>query len=359
MDKQQILTDLRQKIDQLDKEIQYLITQRATLVLEVAMHKKNKLQTINYYSPEREAQVLKAVKARNFSALSDEAMTIIFREIISACLALEQKLTIAYLGPEGTFSEEAVYQHFGRSINTLSSMSIEDVFAEVVKRNAHYGVVPVENSSNGVISATLDMLYQCNLKICGEVEMPIHHQLMAKHQAQHIEVIYAHQQALDQCRRWLFHHYPKARLVSLASNALAAKTVKEVPNSAAIASNVALELYQLNKIANNIEDAVGNRTRFLILGRELIAPSGHDKTSLLIITKHEAGALFNALEPFKEANINILQLAHHPLPNTKWEYLFFLDIAGHREDLEVLGVLKIIESKVRKLIMLGSYPSMI
>ena len=358
MDKQ-ALADLRQKIDKLDEEIQRLITKRAALVLEVARHKKDKLHTINYYSPEREAQVLRAVKARNCSALSDEAMTTIFREIISACLALEQKLTIAYLGPEGTFSEEAVYQHFGRSINALNSMGIEDVFAEVIKRNAHYGVVPVENSSNGVISATLDMLYQCDLKICGEVEMPIHHQLMTKHQADDIEVIYAHQQALDQCQRWLLHNYPKAKLVSLASNALAAKTVKEVPNSAAIASNIALEFYKLNKIASNIEDVASNRTRFLILGREAVAPSGHDKTSLLIITKHESGALFNALEPFKEANINILQLARHPLPDTRWEYLFFLDIVGHRENLEVSGALKMVESKVRNLIVLGSYPSML
>jgi chorismate mutase/prephenate dehydratase len=350
------LENLRTEIDNLDQKIQTLITSRAELAKEVAKVKKEANKESAFYRPEREAQILKRVIKRNDSLLKDKDVALIFREIMSACLALEQPLKIAFLGPEGTFTQEAALKHFGHGVSTLDCGSIDEIFHQVETDNVHYGVVPIENSSNGVIGATLDMLYSHDLNICGEVEIAVSHQLMMQDQSQDIEVIYAHQQALDQCRRWLSNHHPRTELRSVASNALAARMIKDEPNAAAIASETALSLYGLQRVAKNIEDKAGNVTRFVAIGKDSVPSGDEDKTSLLVVTKHESGALFELLEPFKKHKINMLQLARHPIPGVKWEYLFFVDIEGHQEDEKVKKALSEVEERVSKLNILGSYP---
>ncbi len=350
------LAELRVEIDALDKKVQALIGERAQLASEVAEVKKQADDNSVFYRPEREAQVLRSIIERNDNLLKDKDMAHIFREIMSACLALEQPLNIAYLGPEGTFTQEAALKHFGHAVSTLDCGSIDEIFHQVEKGNAHYGVVPIENSSNGVIGGTVDMLYSQGLKICGEVEISIQHQLMSADQSQEIKVIYAHQQALDQCQRWLGNHYPNAQLRAVSSNALAARIVKDEKGAAAIASEAALSLYDLERVAKNIEDKAGNVTRFLILGKEDVPVSGKDKTSLLVVTKHESGALFDLLEPFKDQGINMMQLARHPIPGVKWEYLFLIDIEGHQQNEKVAKALKEVAKRVQKVNILGSYP---
>jgi len=350
------LDELRIEIDVLDKEIQSLIGARAELASAVAEVKKVSEDQSVFYRPEREAQVLRTIIERNDNLLKDKDVAHIFREIMSACLALEQPLNIAYLGPEGTFTQEAALKHFGHAVSTLDCGSIDEIFHQVEKGNAHYGVVPIENSSNGVIGGTVDMLYSQGLKICGEVEISIQHQLMMADQSQEIKAIYAHQQALDQCQRWLSNHYPNAELKPVASNALAARLVKEETHAAAIASEAALSLYELERVAKNIEDKAGNVTRFLVLGKEEVTPSGKDKTSILVVTKHKSGALLDLLAPFKEQNINMLQLARHPIPGVKWEYLFLIDIEGHQQETHVQTALEKVADRVLKVDVLGSYP---
>jgi len=233
---------------------------------------------------------------------------------------------------------------------------VDEIFHQVETDNAQYGVVPIENSSNGVIGTSLDMLYSHDLNICGEVEIAVAHHLMMQDQSQEIKVIYAHQQALDQCHRWLANHYPNTELRPVASNALGARMVKDEPNAAAIASKVALNIYGLQRVAKNIEDNAGNVTRFIVIGKDEVPMGINDKTSLLVVTKHESGALFDLLEPFKDNNINMLQLARHPIPGVKWEYLFFIDIEGHQNNDNVKDAISKIKSKVSKLEILGSYP---
>ncbi len=350
------LEELRIEIDALDKEIQSLIGNRAELASAVAEVKKTSDDKGSFYRPEREAQVLRKVIERNDNPIKDKDMAHIFREIMSACLALEQGINVAYLGPEGTFTQEATLKHFGHAVSTLDCASIDEIFHQVEKGNANYGVVPIENSSNGVIGATIDMLYSQGLKICGEVEVSIQHQLMMADQSKEIKVIYAHQQALDQCHRWLENHYPNIELKAVASNALAARIVKDEPNAAAIASKVALDLYTLERVAKNIEDKAGNVTRFIVLSKEEVPSSNKDKTSLLVVTKHEAGALFDLLSPFKEQDINVLQIARHPMPGIKWEYMFLIDIEGHQQQEHIQKALAKVSDEVLNLIILGSYP---
>jgi chorismate mutase/prephenate dehydratase len=269
------LNELRVEIDALDRQIQSLIGKRAELASAVAEVKNTANDKGGFYRPEREAQVLRAIIERNDNLLKSTDMAHIFREIMSACLALEQKIKVAYLGPKGTYTQEAALKHFGHAVSTLDCGSIDEIFHEVEKGNANYGVVPIENSSNGVIGATVEMLYSQNLKVCGEVEISVHHQLMMTDQSQEIKVIYAHQQALDQCRRWLNDNYPNAELQAVASNAFAANFVKNESNAAAIASEAALGLYDLDRVAKNIEDKIGNTTRFLPHQSKTYTPIWH------------------------------------------------------------------------------------
>lgn len=352
------LAELRQQIDQVDQHIHQLLNQRAKLAEGVAKAKFAEEVNPVFYRPEREAQVLRNVMARNTGPLSDETVARIFREIMSACLALEAPQTIAFLGPQGTFTEAAAIKHFGHQAITRPLATIDEVFREVEAGSAHYGVVPVENSSEGVVNHTLDCFIASNLYVIGEVELRIHHQfLVAPNTKQDsISKIYAHQQTLAQCRKWLDAHYPGVERVALNSNAEAARRIKSEWHSAAIAGEIAAELYDLKILHTNIEDNPSNTTRFLIIGRDEVPASGVDKTSLLISAHDRAGALIEILAPFATHQISLTSIETRPALPEKWAYVFFIDLLGHISEPHVKAALDEIKPIVKELRVLGSYP---
>jgi len=351
------LNEIRERIDRLDEQIQRLINQRASAAQEVAQIKLAEDPNARFYRPEREAEVLQRVKGRNEGPLDDEEMARLFREIMSACLALEQRLDIAFLGPEGTFTQAAALKHFGHAVLTTPLGSIADVFREVEAGSCHYGVVPVENSTEGVISYTLDMFLNSPLKICGEVMLRINHHLLAQEgDLAQIETIYSHQQSFAQCRGWLDRHLPHAERIAVGSNAEAAKRAKKQLRSAAIAGETAAEIYGLGFVARNIEDEPGNTTRFLVVGKKDAAPSGNDKTSLLLATRNEAGALYKMLSPMAQYGISMTRIESRPSRRGMWDYVFFVDVEGHREDERVKSALAELERQARLFKVLGSYP---
>jgi chorismate mutase/prephenate dehydratase len=348
------LAELRVLIDTTDHEIYQLIKKRAELAHQVGEVKRANNDKA-FYKPEREAQVLQSIVDKNDSLLRDKDMAYIFRQIMSACLALEHPLNISYLGPQGTWTQQAALKHFGSGVNTSPCFSIDEVFASITKNNADYGVVPIENSSNGTVTATVNLLYNHDVTICGEVEVRIKHQLLAK--SKHISKIVAHQQALDQCRMYLANHYPNVEQQAVTSNALAAKFASEDERVAAIASRSASDIYNLDIIAKNIEDSENNTTRFLIIGNEKVEKSGKDKTTILITAKHKAGMLYDILTPFKEADINLLKLDSYPDPNHhKWQYLFLIDFEGHITNTSTQQVLQQLEELALEVKVVGSYP---
>lgn len=352
---------LRESIDNIDQEIQRLINERAACAQQVAEVKQQESQapeTVVYYRPEREAQVLRKVMERNEGPLSQETMARLFREIMSACLALEEPMRIAYLGPEGTFTQAAALKHFGHAVQSVSQTTIDEVFREVQAGAANYGVVPVENTTEGMVNTTLDSFINSSLRICGEVELRIHqHFLVGQATKQEsITRIYSHQQSLAQCRKWIDAHYPKAERIAVNSNAEAARRLKDEWHAAAIAGEMAAEIYGLQKLQSNIEDNPHNTTRFLIVGNESVPPSGDDKTSILISTRNKPGALLELLKPFQDAGISLTRLETRPAPNDKWAYVFFIDFEGHQQDQKVATVLSEIEEKAGYLKRLGSYP---
>lgn len=351
------LKTIRDRIDALDKELQALINERASLAQEVAEVKLADGDEVLFYRPEREAQILNQVKERNHGPLSDEEMARLFREIVSACLALEQPMNIAFLGPEGTFTQAAALKHFGHSVNTVSMSAIDEVFREVEAGSADYGVVPVENSTEGVINHTLDMLFNSPLKICGEVELRIHHHLMSKSSGiAGIKRIYSHRQSLAQCREWLDSHLASVERVDVSSNAEAARLAASEEGAAAVAGETAAELYELDIIEANIEDQPNNTTRFLVLGHEEVPPSGDDKTSLLVSTRNKPGALFQLLEPFARNDVSMTRIESRPSRQGMWDYVFFVDIDGHREDAKVANALRELEGEASLFKVLGSFP---
>ena len=355
------LLALRQQIDNVDKKIQTLINERAGYAVEVAKIKKNQEDNPIFYRPEREAQVLKAVMERNQAiggVLTDDKMARLFREIMSACLDLEAPQKVAYLGPAGTFTHQAVLKHFGKATTTVPLSSITDVFREVEAGSATYGVVPVENSSEGVVNHTLDGFLGSDLNIIGEVELPIHHQfLVGEHtKVGSISKIYAHQQALAQCRQWLDTHYPNVERVAVSSNGEAARRIKSEWHSAAIAGDVAAAEYGLHKLNENIEDNPSNTTRFLVIGRERIAKSGNDQTSILVSAKDQAGALIQILQPLAKYGVSMTSIETRPERPNKWAYVFFIDMSGHIDDENVQKAMDEIRPQVKDLRILGSYP---
>ncbi len=351
------LDTIRQKIDALDKKLQKLINERACLAQEVAQVKQTQGDNAVYYRPEREAAVLREVLARNEGPLSGEDMARLFREIMSACLALEQTLQVAFLGPEGTFTQAAALKHFGHSVRTVSMTTIDEVFREVESAAVNYGVVPVENSTEGVINHTLDMFMQSSLAICGEVDLRVHHHLLGKNRDHsNLKRIYSHQQSLAQCREWLDVRLPGVERVPVSSNAEAARRVAGEEQVAAIASDIAADIYGLEILEANIEDNPDNTTRFLIIGRQSVAPSGDDKTSLLVSTPNKPGALHQMLEPFAENGISMSRIESRPSRLANWEYVFFIDINGHVDDEKVSRCLDALREKTAMLKVLGSYP---
>jgi chorismate mutase/prephenate dehydratase len=355
------LSALRVKIDAIDEEIGRLISARAECAQEVAEVKKASLPIdteILFYRPEREAQVLRKAMERNKGPLSDEEMARLFREIMSACLALENPIKVAYLGPEGTFTQAAALKHFGHSAVAIPFSAIDEVFREVEAGAVNYGVVPVENSTEGVVNHTLDNFMGSNLKICGEVELRIHHNLMVSSvtNTNSISRIYSHAQSLAQCRKWLDAHYPNAERVAVNSNAEAAKRLKGEWNAAAIAGAMAAELYGLKIIAEKIEDQPDNSTRFLIIGKQAVPPSGIDKTSIVVAMRNEPGALHKLLEPFHRHNIDLTRVETRPSRTGAWTYVFFIDFVGHVDEPLINDVMNEVAGRCADLKLLGSYP---
>lgn len=357
---QELLAQLRDKIDGIDLQIGDLISARAQCAQDVALIKRrfSDGQEPVFYRPEREAQVLRRAMVRNQGPLSNEEFARLFREIMSACLALEAPLKVAYLGPEGTFTQQAALKHFGHSITNVSLPAIDEVFREVESGGAQFGVVPVENSTGGVVAHTLDSFMDSGLKICGEVVLRIHHHLMVSDvtKVDKISRVYSHSQSFSQCRKWLDTHYPNVERVPVNSNAEAAKRIKSEWNSAAIAPAMAAELYQLTILSENIEDRPDNATRFLIISQQAAGASGDDKTSILVSMRNEPGALHNLLEPFHRLNIDLTRVETRPAQTSPWNYAFFVDFAGHVSDANVSLALKDVAARASDLKILGSYP---
>ncbi|MDW8479501.1 MAG: prephenate dehydratase [Xanthomonadales bacterium] len=351
---------IRARIDAIDREIQELISERARYARLLGKAKGRLARAVDYYRPEREAQVLRGVLDRNRGPLADEEMVRLFREIMSACLAQQEPLAVGYLGPEGTFSEMALRKHFGHSARALPLGSVEEVFQEVESGHADFGIVPVENSSEGSVQSTLDMLLVSPLKICGEVELRIHQYLLARSASlEAIERVYSHPQSLAQCRQWLRQHLPRAERVAVASNAEAARRARNADDAAAIAGEIAARIYGLKVLAGPIEDRPDNTTRFLVLGRELFPPSGHDKSSLLLTVKDQPGALYHLLEPLARRGISMTRIESRPTRSGKWDYAFFIDVEGHVAEEPLRGALAELGPAASMLKVLGAYPKAI
>ncbi len=351
------LGEVRQRIDGIDREIQALIGERARMAHQVGRAKGSLKAAIDYYRPEREAQVLRKVVDRNDGPLSDEVLVRLFREIMSACLAQQEPLKIGFLGPEGTFSQQAVIKHFGHSAHGLPLASIEEVFQEVAAGNADFGVVPVENSGQGTIQSTLDMFLVSPLKICGEVELRVHQYLLSRSgRLEDVERVYSHPQSLAQCQSWLRQNAPKTERIAVSSNAEAARRARSSDDAAAIAGSSAAHVYGLKAIAGPIEDRPDNTTRFLVVGRELFPACGHDRTSILVYVKDQPGALFNILRPLAEHGLSMNRIESRPAHQGLWRYAFFIDFEGHIEDASVRAALSDLQAFASEVKVLGSYP---
>ena len=357
-DDEQALERLRKRIDEIDASIQELIAERARCAKEIGIV-KGLAKTADFYRPEREAQVLRAVLERNKGPLTDEQVVRIFRELMSACLALEEPLKVAYLGPEGTFTQTAVFKHFGHSVRAISVATIDEIFREVEAGTADFGVAPVENSTEGTVNHTLDMFLTSPLKICGEVELRIHQHLMGRmRDMSAIKRICSHSQSLAQCRGWLAQHLPNVERIAVSSNAEAARRARDEEGTAAIAGESAAEVYGLNVLCPNIEDEADNTTRFLVIGRKTFPPSGNDKTSLLVSAKgtEGPGVLFHLLEPLARHRVNMTRIESRPSRRKKWDYVFFVDVDGHADDPTLKQALTEIEQQSNLFRVLGAYP---
>lgn len=349
------ISDLRKKIDEIDEELVRLINERARCALEIGKIKGKNERSI--FAPEREKQVMAGVLKKNRGPLSDASLGAIYREIISACRALEKPITVAYLGPAGSYSHIASILKFGESTEFLPVNTIPDVFSAVEHNEANYGVVPVENSTEGVVSHTLDMFLLSDLRICAEIYAPISHNLLsAGTDITQIKRVYSIAQAIAQCRNWLATHLPGVEILEVSSTAKAAKMCEGYPTSAAVASSLAAKEYGLNILAEGIEDNPHNKTRFLVIGYSKPEPSGSDKTSIVFSVPHKAGSLYNALRVFDEAKINLTMIESRPTKQMPWEYVFFIDFQGHEEDEHVKKALAQLRSIALFVRVLGSYP---
>ncbi len=348
----------RDQIDAIDEQILQLVNERASHARHIGELKDDGV----IYRPEREAQVLRRLQAHNQGPLSNDAVANIFRAVMSNCRALEKELSIAFLGPLGTYSEEAALKQFGQGRGAVVCGSIDEVFRTIEAGQADYGVVPVENSTEGAIGLTLDLLLASPLKICGEVTLPIHHCLLSKQtDIGQISHVFSHAQSLAQCHEWLNKTLPHAEREAVTSNARAAQMIHDLVSAdgtfaAAIASKRAAELFGLNVLAENIEDDPNNSTRFLVLGKHDVAPSGQDKTSLVMATKNEPGAMVSLLAPLAEHGVSMTKFESRPAKTGAWEYVFFADIEGHQSNAPVSAALKAISQHAAFIKVLGSYP---
>ena len=350
------LKPLREQIDSIDAQILYLLNQRARIAQEVGHVKAATNAPV--FRPEREAQVLRRIAEHNPGPLVGADVQTIFREIMSACRALEKRVTVAYLGPAGTFSEQAVYRQFGRAVEALSCASIDEVFRAAEAGSADFGVAPVENYSEGVINRTLDLLLQTTLTISGEISLPIHLNLMSKTGSmENVREICAHSQALAQCQLWLNLHYPTIARRAVASNGEAARVASEDPGVAAIAGEIAGERYQLQVVKAHIQDDPHNRTRFAIVGRLHTTPSGKDQTSLVLSVPNQPGAVYNLLAPLAMHGVSMTRFESRPARMGAWDYYFYVDVEGHMHDEKVARALDELKTKAAFFKLLGSYPT--
>ncbi len=351
------LAAVRAQIDGIDHEIQSLIAERALWAHQVGKAKGKLAAAIDYYRPEREAQVLRKVVDRNDGPLQDEVLVRLFREIMSACLAQQEPLKIGYLGPEGTFSQQAVHKHFGHSAKGLPLASVEEVFDEVAAGHADFGVVPVENSGQGTIQSTLDLFLTSPLTICGEVELRVHQYLISRTgHLEDIERVYSHGLSLAQCKHWLRENLPGVHKEAVVSNAEGVRRAKLSDDAAAIAGENAAHVYGMKVIAGPIEDRSDNTTRFLVIGRALFPPSGHDRTSLMVFIRDQPGALYKILEPLARRNISMNRIESRPAHGKLWQYAFFIDVEGHVDESPLKDALAEIDDFAGDVRVLGSYP---
>jgi chorismate mutase / prephenate dehydratase len=354
------LIAFRQRIDSIDEQIHALLNERARFAQQVGVAKQAQgLHTADFYRPEREAQVLRNAIERNQGPLRNEEIVRLFREIMSACLAQEEPLKIGFLGPEGTFSQQAVLKHFGHSVRALPLPAISEVFEEVQAGHADFGVVPIENSTEGTVNNTLDMFLNSPLKICGEVELRIHQHLMGRMKGmEKIERLCSHPQSLAQCRQWLDEHMPGIERMPVASNAEAARRARDEEGTAAIAGQAAADVYGLNVIVPEIEDRPDNTTRFLVIGRKLFNSSGKDKTTLLVSARdtQAPGSLHRLLEPFARKSISLTRIESRPSRRRKWDYVFFIDVEGHADESPLKDALDDLKEHSSLFKVLGSYP---
>lgn len=348
------LKDIRGKIDALDKRLVQLLSARAKLAQQAWQAKGSAAA----YKPEREAQVLRRVRELNQGPLSGTALSRLFTEIMSACRALEEQMAVAYLGPEGTFSQEAVVKHFGAATGSQPHATIDEVFRAVETGAAGYGVVPVENSTEGAVGRTLDLLLNTSARICGEVMLPVRQNLMSvAPRRDNISKVYSHTQSLAQCEQWLSRNLPQAERIAVVSNAEAARLASKDRRAAAIASRTAATLYGLKLLARNIEDDPKNTTRFVVIGSEEVSASGRDKTSLVLSTRNVPGAVHDLLAPLAKHGVSMTRLESRPARTGLWEYVFYVDIEGHQQEPRVAKALAALTRKTSFLKVLGSYPA--
>ena len=352
------LSAVRNEIDAIDAQLLDLLNRRAQCAQKVGEIKAAHGEGGFIYRPEREAQVLRRVQSMNHGPLPDDSVTWFFREIMSACLSLERPLSVAFLGPLGTFSESAATKHFGHAARLQPQVSIDDVFREVEACHADYAVVPVENSTEGAIGRTLDLLMTSSLKVCGEVVLRIHQHLLSKEASlESITKVYSHAQSLAQCHEWLNRWLPNVQRISVGSNAQAAQLAAMEPGTAALAGEAASERYELPILATNVEDEPNNTTRFVVLGRQETGASGRDKTSLIMSAPNRTGSLCELLGPISEAGVSMTRLESRPARHTLWEYVFYVDIEGHKDDPVVSKALAELALRAAYLKVLGSYPA--
>lgn len=351
------LAELRDKIDKIDSQILKLINNRATYAIEAAKTKSFSGESDCFYSPDREALVLRRIKELNLGPLSNNTVVRLFRELMSSCLELEKPLEVAFLGPAGTFTQQAAIKHFGLAVKTTSASSIDEIFTKVERRHSQFGVVPIENSTAGVITHTLDRFVDSSLKICGEVEIRVHQNLMGHTKNLNvITEVYSHQQSLNQCNKWLLTYLPNVLRTQVNSNAEAARLASNSQNKVAIASAVSANLYKLQIIKKNIEDEPNNTTRFIVIGNQESKPTGLDKTSLLISASNYSGSLHKILQPFSQFGISLSHIESRPSKQRLWDYVFFIDINGHKDDENVANALKELVKNTNYFNILGSYP---
>ena len=354
------LAQARERIDAIDRQLRALLNQRAACAQEAARIKAEagRGEPPAYYRPEREAQIIARLRAGNEGPLPDAHVERLFREIISCCLSLEQPLAIAYLGPPGTYTEAAAIKQFGHFAKMRALAAVADVFREVESGAAHYGVVAVENSTEGMVNDTLDCFRDTRLTICAEVELPIHHALLVKRggDPDALEEICAHEQSLAQCRRWLDGRFPTLSRRPVASNAEAARLAAERDGVGAIAGEAAADRYALDVVQTNIEDQPDNKTRFFVIGDQDVEPSGSDRTSIMVSTRNEPGALYKVLEPFHRHGISLSRIESRPSKDSTWSYVFFIDFEGHASESAVAQALGELGGAATEVKNLGSYP---